>query len=265
MWAVKGVDPIRDQLNAYVERWILREADRLICVHQAMADDFEALAPACAGKCRVITNGYDVEDFRGTDFSLSVRGQTSVCPTLLTHTGIAWGDAAIPLLQALSQLKRENAGHRLRVSFVGGLPASSLTFIKDHQLKGLVHVQKRVPHHEAIERMREADVLLLLIVGNEGGRKWYPGKLFEYMYVRRPVLAVAPEGIATRLIHDAGIGLAVAPHETERLTQALKDIAADVAAFREQYFHPKESVIEQFDRVTLTRKLASVLDEVCPT
>jgi len=263
MWAVKGVDPIRDQLNARIERWILRQADRIICVHHAMAADFEMLEPACAGKCRVITNGYDVEDFSGTAFSLSSHGQTEVCPTLLTHTGIAWGDAALPLLQALSQLKREDTGHRLCVNFIGGLPASSLRFINDQQLEDLVHVQKRVPHHEAIERMREADVLLLLIVGNEGGRKWYPGKLFEYMYARRPVLAVAPEGIAARLIHEAGIGLAVAPHETERLTKVLKDIAADVAAFREQYFHPKESVIEQFDRVTLTRKLASVFDEVC--
>lgn len=265
MWAVKGVDPLRDPLNARVERWILRQADRIICVHHAMADDFERLEPACAGKCRVITNGYDVEDFGGTDFSLSSREQTEVCSSLLTHTGIAWGDAALPLLQALSQLKRENTGHHLRVNFIGGLPASSLRFIQDHQLQDLVYVQKRVPHQEAIERMREADILLLLIVGNEGGRKWYPGKLFEYMYVRRPVLAVAPEGIATQLIQDAGLGLAVAPHETERLTQVLTDIAADVAAFREQYFHPQESVIQQFDRVTLTRKLASVLDEVCPS
>lgn len=263
LWAVKGKSTVRDKLDARVERWILRQADRIICVHQAMADDFETLEPACVGKCRVITNGYDVEDFTMVEREThSFERDEGVCQ--LIHTGIAWGDAALPLLRALAQLKREDAGTCLRVCFVGGLPPSSLRFIKDHELDDLIQIHKRVSHREAIQRMREADVLLLLIVGNEGGRKWYPGKLFEYMYAGRPVLAVAPEGLATRLINEAGIGLAVEPQDTERLVRVLREIVVDVSAFREKYYHPKEAVIEQFNRVALTHKLALVLDEVGP-
>ncbi|MBI3950640.1 MAG: glycosyltransferase [Acidobacteria bacterium] len=262
MWAVKGTHAIRDKLDAHVERWVLRQADRVICVHQAMADDFKALEPACAGTCCVITNGYDVDDFPPLSPDAHASGlEADTCQ--LTHTGIAWGDAALPLLQALAQLKRENAEKRLRVNFVGGLPPSSLQFIEDHHLDDVVQIQSRMAHREAIQHMRQADLLLLLIVGNEGGRKWYPGKLFEYMYAGRPVLAVAPEGIATQLVNEAGIGLTVEPHDTERLTGVLREIAADVSSFRQKYYHPKPTTIEPFNRVALTRKLASVLDEVC--
>ncbi len=266
MWAVKGEPALRDKLNAKVERWILRQADRIICVHQAMADDFVNLEPNCAGKCRVITNGYDVNDFeRETDVSRPRSKQTDVgsTPVQLTHTGIAWGDAAMPLLKALAQLKREQRRPHLRVNFIGGLPPSNLQFIEEHRLDDFVQVQSRVPHREAIQRMREADALILLIVGNEGGRKWYPGKIFEYMYARRPVLAIAPKGIATQLIEEAGMGLTVEPHEIERLANVLEEIAGDAALFHRRYYHPQKAVVEQFNRIALTKKLASVLDEVC--
>jgi glycosyltransferase involved in cell wall biosynthesis len=268
MWAVKQVRPIRDRLDARVERWILRHADRIICVHQAMADDFERMEPACRGKCRVITNGYDPDDFRGsTDFSLctsdkQANAQTEVCATQLTHTGIAWGEAAQPLLDALAQLQRQTAKLNLQVNFIGGLPPSKLQFIHEHQLDSLVRVQKRVSHHEAIEHILAADVLLLLLVGNEGGRKWYPGKLFEYMYAGRPVLAVAPEGITTRLLREAGVGVVVEPHDIGRLNTTLADMATDVNAFRQTHYHPDQRLIERFNRVVLTQTLASVFDEV---
>lgn len=263
-WAVKKQPTAGDLVETWVERWILRQADRVICVHQAMADDFARMEPACAGRCRVITNGYDVDDFGGTDAGLLSHDRSEVGPTHLIHTGIVWGDAAVPLLRALAQLKRDCPDPGLRVSFVGGLPPSSLRFIDEHDLGDLVEVHPRVSHREVIQRMCRADVLLLLIVGNEGGRKWYPGKLFEYMYAGRPVLAVAPEGIAARLIERAGIGLTVAPPQVERLVQVLREVAADVGAFRRKYYHPQQSIIAQFNRLVLTQNLASVLDELCP-
>jgi glycosyltransferase involved in cell wall biosynthesis len=264
MWAVKETRPIRDRLDARVERWILRRADRIICVHQAMADDFESLEPACAGRCRVITNGYDVEDFPPLPPNECSSGLDADIGQL-THTGIAWGDAALPLLRALAQLKREGMKKSLRVNFIGGLPSSNLQFITDHQLGEIVQVRSRVSHHEAIQRMRQADVLLLLIVGNEGGRKWYPGKLFEYMHAGRPVLAVAPEGIATQLINEVGIGVAVAPHDAEQIVNVLAEIVADPSAFCQKYYHPAPAAIAQFNRIALTQTLASVLDEVSPS
>lgn len=267
MWAVKQARPFRDRLDASVERWMLRHADRIICVHQAMADDFQTLEPRCQGKCRVITNGYDVDDFRDLQHHAVVlhdhhEPHSHSRVVQLTHTGIAWGDAAQPLLDALIELRRQTGRPNLHVNFVGGLPPSKWQFIHEHQLDGLVHVQKRVSHHEAIRQMLAADVLLLLLVGSEGGRKWYPGKLFEYLYAGRPVLAVAPEGIATALIRQAGVGLVVEPQDTDRLRSVLADIAADVNLFRQTYYHPDQRFIEQFNRITLTQALAAVLNEV---
>lgn len=267
MWAVKQTRPFRDRLEAGVERWILRHADRIICVHQAMAEDFQTLEPRCRDKCRVITNGYDEDDFRDLQHHASVLHEHYASHpqhriVQLTHTGIAWGDAAQPLLDALMHLQRQSAKLNLHVNFIGGLPPSKWQFIHEHQLDGLVHVQKRVSHHEAIQQMVAADVLLLLLVGNEGGRKWYPGKLFEYLYAGRPVLAVAPEGIATELIRQAGVGLVVEPQDRDRLCAVLADIAADVNLFRQTYYHPDQRFIEQFNRLSLTQALAAVLNEV---
>ncbi len=263
MWAVKGEPTLRDRLDAHVERWILRHADRLICVHPAMARDFQTLEPSCAGKCRAITNGYDPDDFPSLGASLTSSADSSA-PLRLVHTGLVWGDAARPLLEALMRLTPDERRRGLRVEFVGGLPSSQIAFVKRHRLDDCVRIEPRVPHRRAIERMCRADLLLLLIVDNEGGRKWYPGKLFEYMYARRPILAIAPQGIATQLIREAGVGWAVEPRDIDGLARILRSLATDGSLVHHQYYHPREEVIARFHRLRLTRTLASVLDELCP-
>ncbi|RMG48493.1 MAG: glycosyltransferase [Acidobacteria bacterium] len=261
MWAVKGEPTLRDRLDAHVERWILRRADRLICVHHAMARDFQALEPRCTGKCRVITNGYDPDDFPRLD-SIPAPSANPPAPLRLVHAGLVWGDAARPLLEALARLESDLRKH-LRVTFVGGLPPSQIAFVKRHRLDDCVRMEPRVPHRQAIERMCQADLLLLLIVDNEGGRKWYPGKLFEYMYAHRPILAIAPRGIATQLIREAGVGWAVEPQDIDGLTRLLKRLVTERSAVH-GYYHPREDVIARFHRLRLAEALASILDELCP-
>lgn len=309
LWPIKARRPVRDRLDALAERLLLRTADRIICVHEAMADDFARLYPRTASHCVVIPNGYDPEDFphpeamtltsepsqmtmtngrheeggerkRPLPFPsptpeiahaqamASLTSARSPLPsrpsrTSLVHTGMIWGDAAGAFLRALAQLKPEGIEARMHVRFVGGLPPSNIRFLRDHQLESLVTVEPRTTHRTALQRMKGADVLLLLLTSHEGGRKWYPGKLFEYMVAGKPVLAIAPPGLATQLIEEAGVGTSIDHTDTAQLVEMIRWIAHHPDEFRQRFYHPQPSVIARYDRRRLTERLAETLTEVC--
>lgn len=257
LWPIKARRPVRDRLDAWAERWVVRAADRLICVHEAMAEDFARLVPETAARSAVIPNGYDAEDFR-TIARVSPEAGT---PTTLVHAGMVWGDAAAPLLDAVAWLK-EQAPASWRVHFVGGLPPSNLRFVRERGLQEVVAIEPRTTHREALARMVAADVLILLITSHEGGKKWLPGKLFEYMAAGRPILAVTPSGLASALIEEAGVGTSVDPRERERLRALLRDAALDPEGFARQFYRPQEAVIRRYERRALTRRLAEILEEI---
>lgn len=308
LWPIKAQRPVRDRLDARAERLLLRAADRIICVHEAMAQDFARLEPRAASKCVVITNGYDPADFslahaatlaeglslppmvnpsptaggrRSSSFPFPspageiAQEQTTISPsaalppsprrspTSFVHTGMVWGDAAGAFLRALAQLQPEGIEATLHVRFVGGLPLSNLRFLREHQLESLVTVEPRTSHRVALSRMKEADVLLVLLTSHEGGRKWYPGKLFEYLATGKPILAIAPPGIATRLIEEAGVGTSMDHTDVARLREMIRWIAHHPDEFRQMFYHPQPSVIARYDRRRLTERLAETLTDVC--
>jgi len=125
-----------------------------------------------------------------------------------------------------------------------------------------ISIGPRTTHREALARMVAADILLLLITSREGGKKWYPGKLFEYMAAGRPILAVTPGGLAATLIERAGVGVSVEHREPERLRALLRQAALDPNGFARQFYHPQAAVIRQYERRELTRRLAETLEEV---
>jgi glycosyltransferase involved in cell wall biosynthesis len=260
LWPVKTRRVVRDRLDAFLERLILRSADRIVCVHQAMADDFARMEPRTADKCVVITNGYDPADFAEEVHHGDTENTENT--TTFAHVGMVWGDGAIAFLQALSRLKGKGIEGKLQVHYIGGLPPSNLQFIRERGLDCFVTVEPRTNHHEAIARMLQADVLLLFITSSEGGRKWYPGKLFEYLAAEKPVLAVAPPGIASRLIEEAGVGVTVDHFDGDRLERMIQLAAEHPEEFKRRFYRPRPAVIEQYNRIALTRRLAEVLDEM---
>jgi len=257
LWPIKAPRPVRDRLDAWAERLVLRAADRLICVHEAMAEDFARLVPETAARSVVIPNGYDAEDFR----TIARASSEADASTALVHTGIVWGDAAASFLDAVAWLK-EQAPAAWRVHFVGGLPPSNWRFVRERGLQDVVALEPRTTHREALARMVAADVLLLLVTSHEGGKKWCPGKLFEYMAAGRPILAVTPPGLASALIEEAGVGVSVGHRERERLRALLRTAALDPKGFARQFYHPQAAVIRRYERRALTRRLAETLEDV---
>lgn len=245
----------RRAVDSRLERFCLSRANAIIGVNEKWAADLSRIIGenGQGSRVRVITNGHDLDDFA----QLGSRSAEKACARLqLVHFGSLYEGGLVPLLNALGCMD-PRVMERLCFDLVGYVHPNDLLSLQASPAGHLFsHHPTRISHHEALARMHSADVLLLLLSFD-----YYPGKIFEYMRVGRPVLALAPNGIAAQLVRTSGIGHVVENTDAGNVAAVLEEIALDYQTFVSRHYHPDLSVIKQFDRRQLAGKLAEILKE----
>jgi glycosyltransferase involved in cell wall biosynthesis len=87
-----------------------------------------------------------------------------------------------------------------------------------------------------------------------------PGKTYEYLAARKPILACVPPGDTRGFVQKAGVGLVCDPTDVTGIAAILSDLLArhrDEGGLRCQ---PNDEFIERFERSRLTGDLAEVFD-----
>jgi hypothetical protein len=108
--------------------------------------------------------------------------------------------------------------------------------------------------------MQSADALFLTAAGPEHQQHHIPGKLFEYLGVRRPIIALAdPGGETGRLIQRTGGGLVIPKGNRDLLVQTLHDASRNGVLEVAPYDF---AALGAYQRPALTARLATVLDSV---
>ena len=70
-----------------------------------------------------------------------------------------------------------------------------------------VNIHGRITHRQVLQNQMNSDVLLLISWMDESEKMFIPGKVYEYMACRKPVLSIGyPEGSLKDLIEKTEIG-----------------------------------------------------------
>ncbi len=113
-----------------------------------------------------------------------------------------------------------------------------------------------VSHQEALAMASRMDVLLVL--SSDKFEYMLPAKLFDCLGAEKPVFAVAPEGALLEFVREHRLGVAVDPGRGESMEAAFERFCRGFVQFRQ---HVREAA-PAFTRLAMTRKLATVLEEV---
>lgn len=251
----------RQRLEESWEHAIAEQADHFIVTADQTGEQFLAKHPCLAGKLTTLTNGFDPADFvhLSTEKKLLEAGYFHLTLTGSVEPGID----ILPFFQAIQELSAENpeAGARLRVNFVGSQwRAEYEQYLAAHQLDRQIRHVAYVPHADSIQYLADSDVLFLFQVPQHAGVK-LPGKLFEYLHLRKPVLALTLPGLAADILQQAGLGTRVDPNDVVSIKRVLADLYQQWQHGRWRSI-PDEAVIQSFDRVRLTERLAAIFTTV---
>ncbi len=276
-WATEGEHGLAARIEARLERMVIKAADRVICNTPAMRRSFLARYPdQAAEKFVTITNGYDEKDFAsitpvsGGKFQVFYPG--SIDPENRNPKGLFAG-----IRHALDRGWLNPAD--LRVTFLGCGPyADSAPFRHDLESCGLEPfveiVRERIPYRDALARMAGSDVVVVLSENlsdddrDHSIQQWtamqVPAKLYEYLRVGRPLLALVGDGAVKELMEKTAAGVPIRSRDTEQIALALKRY---YEARRQSMpvVGPAHQGVSEYSRENLTVYLARELDALVAT
>jgi glycosyltransferase involved in cell wall biosynthesis len=242
-----------DKKHHRLEKTVLSRADRVTIVSWNWALDFNRLFPR---PYDVITNGFDPDDF-------IIPEQKIVDTFELTHIGSLNKDRNPELLwEVMAEMCSENTGFQddLRLRFIGKCDVSLFQFLEKYHLLSKTEMIEYMPHEEVLKESAGSQVLLLLLNNTPNVMGIVPGKIFEYLATRRPVLCIGPtDGDSGRIIREARAGITCDFNDKASMKNTLLDL---YGRYKQGSLQNQEGEIDSFSRKGLTERISSLLNEL---
>ncbi len=220
-----------DRKHHRLEREVIAHADVNVTVGWTMAAELTALG---AKRTEVITNGYDPADVPSPPEPVDQEFS-------LVHVGSMTASRDVPgLWKVLAEIcRRDDAfAGKLRIRFVGPVDQAVIASIDAAGLSSMVERKGSVDHAQAMREMQRARVLLLSVNDTANAKGVLTSKLFEYMSVGRPILAVGPkDGDVARVLNEPHVLLdrqAIDPGQVRRVF----DFQGSIRSTGDQYARP---------------------------
>lgn len=237
---------------AAIERETVRLSDLVVAVTPSTLETMRRRYPSePQEKFACIANGFDPEVFR--NFRPRPHGLDRV---VVTHLGTAYKTASPRYyLDALDAMP-EQVRSRIETRFIGRITDAERRIIEGR--KSPVQMLGFLPQAEALRRVEETDFLLLTMTNDIS----LPGKLFEYLAMNKPVLALCSAASEVRrLLETTGAGL-WAPYDDPAAIQQMLQRACDSVSSNAPLCVSKPEEIARYERPRLARDYARKIHQL---
>lgn len=237
-----------------MEQEVFRWADKTTIVSNTWRDDLIAIG---AQNVEVIPWGFDPEDYQNLEPELDDH-------FTITHLGIMGYDRnPVQLFRALRQLIEEFPDLRqdLRLQLIGQVDYSVREAVALAGIEEQTVYPGSVSRQEALQRTRSSQVLLLLLNQQANAQGRMPGKFFEYLAVRRPILNIGPvSSDVAQIVSATGSGYNCDYDDYEGMLSALRQLYEDYRAGKLR--QDLSTDVSAYSIRNLTEKIAGYLDEI---
>lgn len=193
---------IRNYFEKRLELKTFENADILTTTTPLARETLQTLHPT--KKIVSVVSGYDPQDFEGLK-------QTKTTDRLtLMYAGSLYNGKRDPsiLFEAISELISENKidENRIIVDFYGDT-TNLKELSQKYDIESNINIHGKISHEEVLENQMNSDILLLISWMDEKEKMFIPGKVYEYMGSRKPILSIGyKEGSLRDLIAKTNIG-----------------------------------------------------------
>jgi glycosyltransferase involved in cell wall biosynthesis len=168
------------------------------------------------------------------------------------------------LFRAVSVLvKKYGAGENdIRILLWGKIDPSYRQQADALGIGKLVQIDGYLPKQESLARNEACDLLFLPMESPTplGNPLFIPGKAFEYMNARKPVLALSAPCDCMDILQPSGLLQRFEPQNAEGIAHWLHEVISDRSRLRS--YIPDEAYIRKFSFREVTAQVAGVFDEL---
>lgn len=246
-------------LSKPIEKRIVQAADRVILTTENSYRHFVDRYPKQKEKFLIIPNGFEpqLEELAKKSFHKANSEQDLF---KIVHTGTVDTDRnPETFISAVKELSDEHPEFtaRVKVCFSGKVHHRYIDMVKDLGLGNIFIFRGYLNYNQNIEFLNSASLLLLLTTHDASDA--IPGKLYEYLALKKPVLTITEDGASQDLLLSLGIEEVLHPHDTAGIKRILWKLYRD---FCEGKLRAPEIPLERFNRKNQTKELAQIFSQV---
>jgi len=231
-----NISRLADRRHKSLEQKVFSTASLITIVSPTWAKELEDIG---AKDVKVIYYGYDESDFinltpKHSDFFI------------ISHAGVLGIDRQPwTLLRVLSDLCKDNIDfkNKLKIKFNGIVDHSIIQKIQEYGLESnyiFLGLTKRI---DALQLMLDSDLLLLPVNKAENSKGRLPGKLYEYLRARKPILSLGTKNSDVEsILNSTGAGINCEYDDYNKITEYIIEtfnnknriIGSDVSKYTNQ-------------------------------
>ncbi|MGV8945275.1 MAG: glycosyltransferase family 4 protein [Lutibacter sp.] len=235
----------------FLENEVLKNADAVLVVGKTMREKFNKFNSNVV----TVTNGFDGEI---SEIAFALDSKFTI-----THIGLINADRNPKILwEVLSEMIAENKefAFDFEMKLIGKTDASVVDEITKNQLSKNVQIVDYMAHDKVVEFQKKSQVLLLLVNNVPSAKGIITGKIFEYLMVKRPILAIAPlNGDVSEIINETNSGVVIDFEDKIGLKIAILEL---YAKFKQGDLTIESKNIAQFHRRELTKKVSELIYKI---
>lgn len=241
-----------DNRHRILEKKVLTVADVVVTVSRSWARDFELSAGILP---EVITNGFDPEDF---EIEKTIRNDVLT----ITHIGSLNKDRnPHAFWKALKKINDHySLAEKVRIRLIGPTDVSVFSEVDKFELSKLIFHQQNIPHGSVIQEIRNSDLLLLPLNDTPNIDGVIPGKLYEYLASKRPIICIGKKsGDSAEIIAESNSGHTFEFNDVEGIVSCLEKY---LQIFQHGEIPDNSNVPLKFSRNELAGKIGELLNRI---
>lgn len=237
-------------------------------VSRGMANDYiELMNGTVSQKTKVLYNGYVPESL--TDKS----DNREEGPLKIVYVGDLYAgmrDASI-LFDSINLLKEKSSSFNINdieIHYAGNDATSLFENAKKYGFESMIIDYGRVKHEKAVELQQIADIELLLTWNTDCFHGILPGKFYEYMLVKKPIVCITsgnvPHGEAGQMVENMNLGVSIEylnyEQDVIKLSKFLELQLDSIKMNNRLVYSPDVNAVSKFNYDNLIDELMDIID-----
>lgn len=235
-----------------LEQSVLDDASAVVAVSPLVQEDFARMTST---PVHLVTNGYDESDYLE---SVTPDGNFNV-----VHTGLLTAEGnPVELWKALGSkcLADKAFAEKFRLILAGRTDEKVLQSISEAGLTPYLTNLGYIDHDKAVREQRKATVLILPIREEPETKAILPGKLFEYLAARRPILGVGTkEGAMATVLQETQAGRIFDWDDSAGISAYIDSLWEEISAGNSL---EQSADIEKYSRRMTSRRMVGIFEEL---
>lgn len=253
------VPPIRAAVEHRLERFLISNVHSVLTVSPGYREHLMSLHPSLSpGRIRCIPNSAPIVN-DSHNHGIQPR------PGVFVHTG-PLGATRQPqgFFEAFARVAPRFRDPLPRVVLAGSVDPefrAPLERLSPCEPQGapLFEFLGSVAHGKSLALQQSAFVLILFVNRGANTHGTIPGKIFEYIAARRPILAIADSGDAADIVQCGRLGWVV-PHETAAIAAFLERFLSNPDRMISETYRPDWTYLNRFDETVMAAQVADALE-----